>query len=115
MDYEFKLFGASISLCSKKQAVVALSSCEAEYIAAHHAAYQALWLQSLLEEIHLRSSNVLQLKVDNKSAINLAKNPIAHARSKHIETKYHFLRDQVTKGKLELIFFAELICSRPTS
>jgi hypothetical protein len=40
--------------------------------------------------------------VDNKSTISLAKNPIAHGRSKHIETKFHFLRDQVSKGKLKL-------------
>jgi hypothetical protein len=42
----------------------------------------------------------MRLNVDNKSAISLARNPIAHGRSKHIETKYHFLRDQVSKGKL---------------
>jgi hypothetical protein len=42
--------------------------------------------------------------IDNKSAINLAKNPIAHGRSKHIETKFHFLRDQVTKGKIKLSY-----------
>lgn len=83
---------------------MALSSCEAEYIAACHAACQALWLRSLLEEIGLGSKKVMQLQVDNQSAINLAKNPIAHGRSKHIETKYHFLRDQVNKGRLELCF-----------
>ncbi|KAK2391129.1 hypothetical protein QL285_064616 [Trifolium repens] len=42
------------------------------------------------------------LKIDNKSAINLAKNPVSHGKSKHIETRFHFLRDQVTKGKLKL-------------
>ncbi|PNX63129.1 cationic amino acid transporter 1-like protein, partial [Trifolium pratense] len=44
----------------------------------------------------------VELMVDNKSAIILAKNPIAHGRSKHIETKFHFLRDQVTKGRIKL-------------
>jgi hypothetical protein len=44
------------------------------------------------------------LKLDNKSAINLAKNPISHGKSKHIETRFHFLRDQVSKGKLKLEF-----------
>jgi hypothetical protein len=46
----------------------------------------------------------IELRVDNKSAINLAKNPIAHGRSKHIETKFQFLRDQVTKGKIKLVY-----------
>lgn len=104
MGYVFKFLDGPISWSSKKQSVVALSSCEAEYIAACSAACQALWLRSLLEEMHLWSGGVMQLLVDNQSAINLAKNPISHGRSKHIETKYHFLRDQVTKGKLELIF-----------
>ncbi|KAK2451944.1 hypothetical protein QL285_010951 [Trifolium repens] len=46
----------------------------------------------------------IELRVDNNSAINLAKNPIAHGRSKHIETKFHFLRDQVAKGKIKLVY-----------
>jgi hypothetical protein len=46
----------------------------------------------------------IELRVDNKSAINLTKNPITHGRSKHIETKFHFLRDQVTKGKIKLVY-----------
>jgi hypothetical protein len=46
----------------------------------------------------------VELMVDNKSAINLAKNPIAHGRSKHIETKFHFLRDQVSKGRIKLVY-----------
>jgi hypothetical protein len=46
----------------------------------------------------------IELRVDNKSAINLAKNPIAHGRSKHIETKFHFLRDQISKGKVKLVY-----------
>ncbi|OIW07850.1 hypothetical protein TanjilG_19951 [Lupinus angustifolius] len=45
----------------------------------------------------------IELRVDNKSSINLAKNPVSHGRSKHIETKFHFLRDQVGKKKVELI------------
>jgi len=46
----------------------------------------------------------MQLFVDNKSTISLFKNPIFHSRSKHIETEFHFLRDQVSKGKLELVY-----------
>ena len=89
--------GAPISWCSKKQDVVALSTCEAEYIAACSAACQACWLSSLLEELGVVTTDAVKLLVDSKSAIDLAKNPVSHGRSKHIETKFHFLRDQVTK------------------
>lgn len=97
--YLFKFLNAPISWCSKKQPVVALSSCEAEYIAASYAACQALWLDSLIKEVQVEVMRPIQLHVDNKSAINLAKNPISHGRSKHIETKFHFLRDQVNRKK----------------
>ncbi|KHN21173.1 Copia protein, partial [Glycine soja] len=56
----------------------------------------------LLEELNVKMSGIVELLVDNKSAIDLAKNPVSHGRSKHIETKFHFLRDQVSKGKIEL-------------
>lgn len=90
---------ALVSWCSKRQPVVALSSCEVEYIAACYAACQAKWLGSLLKEIQVRSELPIELKIDKKSTINLAKNPVAHDRGKHIKTCFHFLRDQVNKGK----------------
>ena len=49
------------------------------------------------------TTDVVKLLVDSKSAIDLAKNPVSHGRSKHIETKFHFLKDQVTKGKIKLV------------
>jgi len=79
-----------ISLCSKRQSVVALSSCEAEYIASAKVACQSLWWESVLEELRLEYKKPVQLQVDNKSAIDLSKNPFSHGKSKHIETKYHF-------------------------
>ncbi|CAJ2660445.1 unnamed protein product [Trifolium pratense] len=104
MGYVFTLFDCPISWSSKKQNVVALSTCEAEYISACNAACQGIWLQSLLQEMKIDIEDGVELMVDNKSAINLAKNPIAHGRSKHIETKFHFLRDQVTKGRIKLSY-----------
>ena len=56
----------------------------------------------LAEELNVKMSGNVELLVDNKSAIDLAKNPISHGRSKHIETKFHFLRDQVNKDKIDL-------------
>ncbi|GAU39117.1 hypothetical protein TSUD_22950 [Trifolium subterraneum] len=100
--YVFKFQNAPVSWCSKKQSVIALSSCEAEYVVGSLAACQANWLQSLLSEMKITDNITVMLKIDNKSAINLAKNPVSHGKSKHIETMFHFLRDQVNKGKLSL-------------
>ncbi|KAK2404675.1 putative mitochondrial protein [Trifolium repens] len=102
--YLFKFQGAPVSWCSKKQSVIALSSCEAEYVAGSLTSCQANWLQSLLSEMGIIEDITVVLNLDNKSAINLAKNPISHGKSKHIETRFHFLRDQVSKGKLKLEF-----------
>ncbi|GAU37611.1 hypothetical protein TSUD_365320 [Trifolium subterraneum] len=100
--YIFKFLHAPISWCSKKQPVIALSSCEAEYIACAFAACQGIWLESLLKDIQVELTEPIQLLVDNKSAINLAKNPISHGRSKHIETRFHFIREQVNNGRIVL-------------
>lgn len=102
MGYVFFLGEAPFSWSSKKQDVVALSTCEAEYIAACSAACQGLWIQTLIQDLELKTEGAIKIMVDNKSAINLAKNPVSHGRSKHIETKYHFLRDQVSKEKIKL-------------
>ena len=100
--YVFKFNDAAISWCTKKQPVTALSSCEAEYIAGTFATCQALWLDSVMKELKCEVMKPLTLKIDNKSAISLAKNPVSHGRSKHIETRFHFIREQVTNGMIEL-------------
>jgi hypothetical protein len=89
----FFLAGGPIAWQSAKQKVVALSSCEAEYIVAAGAACEGVWLARLLAE--LTGSKILapKLKVDNKSAIALMKNPVHHDRSKHIDIKIHFIRE----------------------
>ncbi|GAU50018.1 hypothetical protein TSUD_331710 [Trifolium subterraneum] len=100
--YVFMYGGAPISWCSRKEPVVALSTCEAEYIAASLSACQGVWLSNLIDEISNVKCDSVILKVDNMSAINLAKNPIAHGRSKHIELRFHYLREQVGNGKLKV-------------
>ncbi|KAK2435236.1 hypothetical protein QL285_020311 [Trifolium repens] len=100
--YVFYYGGAPISWCSKKEPVVALSSCEAEYIVASLSTCQAIWLKNLIEEISEERIESVKLRIDNVSAINLAKNPIAHGRSKHIELRFHYLREQVNNGNLTL-------------
>lgn len=91
-----------ISWVSQKQKIVALSSCEAEYIAASTAACQGIWLGRLLDYLRKQTKGKVTLKVDNKSAIALCKNPVYHDRSKHIDTRYHFIRECVENGKIEV-------------
>jgi hypothetical protein len=87
---------------SQKQRVVALSSCEAEYIASANAACQGIWLSRLLGELLNIKAPTVKLLVDNKSAIALSKNPVHHDKSKHIDTRFHFIRDCVEKGEVDV-------------
>jgi hypothetical protein len=89
---------------SQKQKVVALSSCEAEYIAATTAACQGVWLARLLAELKGEEADVVTLNVDNQSAIQLSKNPVFHDRSKHIETRYHYIRECIEEDRVKIEF-----------
>ena len=94
---------ALISWCCRKQNTIALSTTEAEYVAATGCCSQILWIKNQLEDYSLRYT-CIPILCDNTSAINLSKNPIQHSRSKHIDIKHHFIRDHVQKGEIELIF-----------
>jgi len=98
------LGAAPIAWQSLKQKIVALSTCEAEYVAAATAACQAVWLRRLLGELTGKEAHPPALMVDNQPAIALAKNPVLHDRSKHIETRFHFIRDCVDGGQIVLEF-----------
>nr|GEZ70318.1 ribonuclease H-like domain, reverse transcriptase, RNA-dependent DNA polymerase [Tanacetum cinerariifolium] len=87
-----------------KQATVALSSCESEFIAATAAVTQALWLKRLLSRLTHTEEEKITIMVDNKSAIALMKNPVFHGRSKHIDTKYHFIRECVERDDIQVEF-----------
>ncbi|KAG6499643.1 hypothetical protein ZIOFF_039433 [Zingiber officinale] len=93
-----------VSWNSQKQKTVALSSCEAEFMAATTAACQALWLRSLVSELTSEEPKPVTLFVDNRSAIALMKNPVFHGRSKHIDTKFHFIRECIEKGQIVVEF-----------
>ena len=86
---------------SKLQNIVALSTTEAEYIAASHACKEAVWLKGLLGEFGRLQDNI-RLLCDSQSAINLAKNPAYHSKSKHIPIKYHFVRQVITERGVSL-------------
>jgi hypothetical protein len=84
-SFIFMLAGAAISWSCKKQGVTALSSTEAEYIAAVHAAKEAIWLRHLLTELGLNLDKPTTLHINNQSAIAIAHNPKFHDRTKHIK------------------------------
>ncbi|KAK2988423.1 hypothetical protein RJ640_023970 [Escallonia rubra] len=83
---------------------VTLSTCEAEYVAATLTVCHAIWLRSLLKELSFIQNESTQIYVDNKSAIALAKNPVFHDRSKHIDTRYHFIRESIAKKQVQVKF-----------
>ena len=94
----FKMAGAAVSWSSKKQTSIALSSTKVEYIAGAHTAKEAIWLRQLLSELGLEMSSPTTLHIDNQSTITIAWNLEFHNRTKHIDVRYHFLR-QVVKDK----------------
>ena len=95
-----------ISWFSKKQNSVALSTAEAEYIAAGSCCAQILWIKQQLKDFGIILSET-PIHCDNTSAINLSKNPVQHSRSKHIEIRHHFIRDHVNSGDVIL----EYVCT----
>ena len=100
--YIFTLGGTTISWKSKLQGRVSLSATEAEYVAISEAAKEMIWLKNLLKELG-KEQDDSPLFSDSQSAICLAKNPILHSRCKHIELKYHFIRNLINDGDLILL------------
>ena len=100
--YTFFLCGGIISWASKKQPIIALSSTEAEYIAASLALQEALWLRSLLSQLGYPQEQPTQVNEDNQGVIALCKNPKYHSRTKHIDIKYHFIREKIRSSEIVL-------------
>ena len=91
-----------ISWQSKKQATISRSSTEAEYKALANATAEVIWVQSLLDELGISQSRVPILWCNNIGATYLSANPVLHARTKHIEVDYHFVRERVARKQLEV-------------
>ena len=102
--FMFSLGSAAISWSSKKQPTVALSSTEAEYRGAAMAAYEVAWLQKLLANLGQSVHGAVVIYCDNVSNIMLANNPVYHARTKHIEVHYHFVREKVLAREVNLVY-----------
>jgi len=100
----FSFGSAAITWSNKKQPIVALSSIEVEYRGAAMAAYDVAWLRKLLGDMGLHVDRKVIIYCDNLSSIQLAKNPVVHARTKHIEVHYYFIREKVLEGEIDLVY-----------
>ncbi|KAJ9542059.1 LOW QUALITY PROTEIN: hypothetical protein OSB04_028565 [Centaurea solstitialis] len=97
------LGGKLVSWTSKKQNFVSASTAEAEYVAAGICCAHVLWMRNQLQDYDIQLSKI-PIYCDNTSAIAIANNPVLHSKTKHIEVKYHFIRDHVMNGDIELHF-----------
>lgn len=92
----------AVSWQSKRQKCVALSTTESEYVAGAEAVKELIWLQQLFMDLVPSCSSKPVLYMDNQSAIRLVKNPEFHKRTKHIDVKFHFIREKFQNGSFEL-------------
>lgn len=102
-SYVFKIGEGVISWKLRKQTTISLSSTEAEYKAMSDLCKEALWLRHVLDEIKLRPHLSIPLHVDNAGAEALSKNPQHHSRTKHIHTRFHFIRECVKKRRITVL------------
>lgn len=100
--YIFKIYGCTVSWCSKKQPTVATSSSEAEYIALSAATSEAIWLRGLLQDLKELNNEPVTIYEDNRGCIGMANNSESK-RAKHIDIKHHFIRDSVVKGLIKIV------------
>ena len=105
--YVFMINGAAVSWASKKQASVALFSTEAEYMALTQGVKESIWLGELLRGLGAQKhgKEIRELQCDNQGAMALTRNPEYHARTKHIDIQYHFIRQHVESGAISLFYY----------
>lgn len=105
--YLFKMFDTDL-ICwnTRKQASVAASSTEAEYMALFEAVREALWLKSLLKSLRINLNEPIKIFEDNQGCISIANNPSCHKRSKHIDIKYHFSREQIENKLIKILYIS---------
>jgi hypothetical protein len=101
--YVVKLAGAIFSWNMRAQKTVALSSTEAEYMSLSDTSRQLMWVRNLFTELGIDLAPI-PLYGDNQGSIFIASNPVQEKRSKHIDLRYHYIRDVVQNGKVELFF-----------
>ena len=104
--YMFSLGSAAITWSSKKQTTVALSSTKVEYRGASRVACEVAWLCKILTDLCVNVTHKVVIYCNNLSSIQLARNPVFHARTKHIEVHYHFIWERVLAGDIDLVYIS---------
>jgi len=102
--YAFMIGGGAVSWSSKRQDIISLSTTESEYVAAAHASKEALWLRQFIGQVFKPLTEPTTLFCDNQSAIALTRDHQYHARTKHIDIRFHFLRWISEKGAVRLLY-----------
>jgi len=102
----FKLGWNSIVWSSKLQPIVALSMMEAEYKALVDGVREVVWLRKIAIELDLHESSPITISCDNQSAIKLVKNPILHAKMKHIELHHHYVHERIVVGEIDVTYIS---------
>ena len=102
--YVFKVANSTVSWCSKKQATVAKSTTEAEYVSLSYATQEVIWMRKLLSDIGYKISEPTVVYEDNQGAMEIAKNPKFHNRTKHIDIAYHFIRERIASNEVKVIY-----------
>ncbi|XP_058776093.1 secreted RxLR effector protein 161-like [Vicia villosa] len=100
--FVFFMGDTAFTWMSKKQPIVTLSTCEAEYVVATSCVCNAIWLRSLLKDLNMPQKDPMEICVDNKSSLALEKNLVFHEISKHIDTRYHFIRECIVRKEVKL-------------
>ncbi|MCO5597876.1 hypothetical protein L7F22_051961 [Adiantum nelumboides] len=102
--YMFSFENAAVTWSSKIQPTVALSSTKIEYRGAAVAACEVAWLKMLLRDLEIQVQGPVVIYCDNLSSIQLARNPVFHAQTKHTQIHYHFIRERVLNGDIDLAY-----------
>ena len=98
----FLMCGGAVNWLSNKQPIVTLSTAEAEYVALSTATQEAVWLRKLLKDFGEAQDQATMVMEDNQGAICIAKNPAEHLRTKHIDIRYHYIREALSENIIKL-------------
>ena len=104
--YVFKVANCTVSWSSKKQASVTKSTTEAEYVALSQATQEAIWMRKLLSDIGCKSEEPTTMYEDNQGAIEISKNAKFHNRAKHIDVRFHFIREKVSTNEVKVVYLS---------
>jgi hypothetical protein len=101
--YAFYTGNTTFTWLSKKQPIITLSTCEAEYVTASLGVSHVIWLRRLLQELKCPKLESNEIRVDNESAIELAKNPVHHERNKNIDVRFHSIQEHIKNGEVRVV------------